>query len=190
MSCRRISRELLERFRFGDLDARSAPHLEHLDLCAVCRTAVGVDRALVHQLQRALRARVADHSPSEGAWEGIRRRALADSPPAGWHQSFFRWARLAPAAAAMAVMVVAVAGARVADRPGAFQGRAVAASWPGLGFQERASNDPDPLHADGWWLRYATPQAGPPRSGLTAYTDPGSEWISRPVSKPSSGLTR
>ena len=54
MSCRRIRRELIERFRFGELDGRSAPHLEHLRGCVECRDDVGLDRVVVRNLQRAL----------------------------------------------------------------------------------------------------------------------------------------
>ena len=76
MSCARISRQVIEFFRFGDLDARSVPHLEHLAVCAACRDEVGLDRGLVIQIQRALAARVDGHAPSPGAWLEIRRRAL------------------------------------------------------------------------------------------------------------------
>ena len=34
MSCHRVSRELLERLRFGELDRRAAPHIDHLAGCA------------------------------------------------------------------------------------------------------------------------------------------------------------
>ena len=62
MSCRRVQRELIERFRFGELDARSAPHLAHLHGCTDCRDEVGLERSVVHHLQRALAERVADRS--------------------------------------------------------------------------------------------------------------------------------
>ncbi|MGH2455899.1 MAG: hypothetical protein ACRDHD_06540, partial [Candidatus Limnocylindria bacterium] len=82
MTCRRVSRELLERFRFGEeLDIRSAPHLDHLQICPTCREEVGIDRALVGQLRRALQARVEGYAPSAASWELVRERALATDAP-------------------------------------------------------------------------------------------------------------
>ena len=118
MSCRRVSRELLERFRFGEeLDLRSDPHLAHLQSCAACRTEVGLDRALVGQLRTALRARVADAAPSPRSWEVVRDRALALDAPRTGLSNVWRWMRLAPAAAAMSLMVFAVAVAQDSQRP-------------------------------------------------------------------------
>ena len=75
MSCRKATRELLERFRFGEeLGEESAPHLEHLRTCAACREEIGLDRTLVRHLQEALRQRVAGAAPPETAWLGIRAR--------------------------------------------------------------------------------------------------------------------
>jgi hypothetical protein len=74
MSCRRIRRELLWLVRFGDFDAGSAPHLEHLAGCQGCRDEVGLDRALVRQLRTALAERIGDASPSPSAWEGVMAR--------------------------------------------------------------------------------------------------------------------
>ena len=71
MSCRRIRRELLWLVRFGDFDAGSAHHLEHLAGCQACRDEVGLDRALVRQLRTALAERIGDASPSPGAWNGV-----------------------------------------------------------------------------------------------------------------------
>ena len=79
MSCRRIRRELLWLVRFGDFDAGSAPHLEHLAGCQGCRDEVGLDRALVRQLRTALAERIGDATPSPSAWEGV----LARMAPAG-----------------------------------------------------------------------------------------------------------
>ena len=122
MSCRRVSRELLERFRFGEeLGPSSEPHLAHLQSCAACRTEVGLDRALVVQLRNALRARVADASPSAGSWQVVRERALAvESAPDGLAAAW-RWIKLAPAAAAMSLMIFAVSVAQDSERPEAIQ---------------------------------------------------------------------
>ncbi|MEP7082676.1 MAG: hypothetical protein ABI841_06835 [Chloroflexota bacterium] len=80
MSCGRVRRELLERFRFGELGPESAPHLDHLAHCHACRDEVGADRAHVAELRRALAARVGDASPPSGAWHGIVREAQHSEP--------------------------------------------------------------------------------------------------------------
>jgi hypothetical protein len=80
MSCRRIRRELLWLVRFGDFDAGSAPHLEHLASCQDCRDEVGLDRALVRQLRTALAARIGDATPSPSAWEGVLARMRQPEP--------------------------------------------------------------------------------------------------------------
>ena len=80
MSCRRIRRELLWLVRFGDFDAGSAPHLEHLAGCQGCRDEVGLDRALVRQLRTALAERIGDASPSPSAWEGVLARMAQPEP--------------------------------------------------------------------------------------------------------------
>lgn len=82
MSCRRIRRELLWLVRFGDFDAGSAPHLDHLASCQDCRDEVGLDRALVRQLRTALAGRVHDASPSPSAWEGVLARMRQPEPSA------------------------------------------------------------------------------------------------------------
>lgn len=187
MSCRRVSRELLERFRFGEeLDSRSDPHLAHLQVCTVCREEVGLDRALVVQLRRVLQARVAEHAPSDRSWEAVRRRALVAEAGPTWPARAIRWARLLPAGAAMAVMVFAVATAREADRPVALQQR----TWPGA--LERASNDPAPQDGAAqlpWWIRWkAAPPISLPASGPTAAIDPSEKLPIAP--QPVSGLIR
>lgn len=103
MSCGRVRRELLERFRFGELGPESAPHLDHLAHCHACRDEVGTDRALVTQLRRALAARVRDASPPSGAWHGIVREARHSEPRAsagwGWWSSLVGRLRVATAMA-------------------------------------------------------------------------------------------
>ncbi len=187
MSCRRVSRELLERFRFGEeLDSRSDPHLAHLQSCTVCREEVGLDHALVVQLRRALQVRVAGHAPSDRSWEAVRRRALVAEMGPTWATRAVRWARLLPAGAATAVMVFAVATAREADRPVALQQR----TWPGV--LERASNDPEPQAATSqvpWWIRWkAAPPISLPASGPIAAIDPAEKLPVAP--QPVSGLIR
>jgi hypothetical protein len=91
MSCRKVCRELVELFRFGELDRRSAPHLEHLAACRSCRDEVGFDRQLVERLRVALAQRIEHEGPSGAAFAAILARAQA-TEPAGWR----RWLRLHP----------------------------------------------------------------------------------------------
>jgi len=158
MSCRRVSRELLERFRFGEeLDVRSEPHLLHLQSCGPCREEVGLDRALVVQLRRALQARVADASPPETTWSAVRARAVAPQPAGHRPSPLIRRLRLMPAAVAVSVMIFAVAVARDADLPA----------------QIRVENRPvyqgtiprfEPKWEIPWYLRYRTVVTVPPSS--------------------------
>lgn len=152
MSCRKVSRELLERFRFGEeLDVRSDPHLAHLQSCGACREEVGLDRALVIQLRRALHARVGAASPSARSWDVVRARALAADAPPRWPAVAWRWMRLVPAAAAMSLMVFAVAVAQDSERPTVIQDR----NWQG--FQVLPA--PEPEWEMPWWLKA---RSGPP----------------------------
>lgn len=185
MSCRRISRELLERFRFGDeLDARSAPHLEHLTECAACREEVGLDRALVLQLQRALRARVAGHDPSPRAFNAVRIRALAEEERVSWPARLFRLARLVPAGAAMALVLAGAISAVDDNRPALLQARTVA--WPGV--MERADNDPLTPNDAGWWLEHQpSPRIPAPATGVIPSIDP-TPILAQTHPKPATGL--
>jgi hypothetical protein len=91
MSCRKVCRELVELFRFGELDRRSAPHLEHLATCRGCRDEVGFDRELVERLRFALAQRIEHEGPSGAAFAAILARAQS-TEPLGWR----RWLRLNP----------------------------------------------------------------------------------------------
>jgi hypothetical protein len=91
MSCRTVCRELIELFRFGELDRRSAPHLEHLAACRGCRDEVGFDRELVERLRVALAQRIEHEGPSGTAFAAILARAQSNEP-LGWR----RWLRLNP----------------------------------------------------------------------------------------------
>ncbi len=187
MSCHRISRELIERFRFGEeLDSRSAPHLAHLVECSACRDEVGLDRALVLQLQRALRARIAGLDPSPRAFNAVRIRALAQDEPVGWRSRLFRLARLVPAGAAMALMLTAVINAAGDNRPTLLQARTVA--WPGV--MERADNDPLTPHEAEWWvLHQPPPPIPPPATGVMPSVDPATQSSSANLPRPPTGLT-
>lgn len=186
MDCQRAARELIEFFRFGELDARSAPHLDHLEVCLACREQVGLDRELVLRLQRALAARVDGHAASPGAWLEIRRRAL-EPEPRTWHSRLLPALRLAPVGA-MAIVVLALLAPVAGFSP--FQMRPELASLPtGQGLQETAINDPvDPYRGHGW-LRYVTPPPpSAPPTGALPTTDPGELLVAR--SDPASGLSR
>lgn len=186
MICRRISQELIDFFRFGDLDARSAPHLDHLEVCVECREAVGLDRELVLQLRRAIAARVDGHAASPGAWLEIRRRALTPEPPT-WRSRLLPVFRLAPVGA-VAVLALALLGPVAGIGP--FRQVPTInsmATWQR--FQEAADNDPvDPYSGRGW-LRYVTaPPPSAPPSGQLAMIDPGGHLV--PHSQPTTGPTQ
>lgn len=112
MSCRKVTRELIEAFRFGELDQRSAAHLEHLEVCEACRTEVGLDQLLVRNLRRALAARLESYAPSPGAWQGVLRRATADAeqPSLSRLMTFARAARTLAAGSAIALAVILTQG--------------------------------------------------------------------------------
>jgi hypothetical protein len=108
VSCSRVRRELLEHFRFPqDLGSRSVPHLAHLESCAACREEVGINRELVEQLRRALRARAEDSDPSAASWELVRRRTV-ERPATPWTTRVLRWGSLLPAAVAGILMFATV----------------------------------------------------------------------------------
>jgi|GEM_PF-2107454 len=186
MSCQRISQEVIDFFRFGELDARSAPHLDHLEVCLACREAVGLDRELVIQLQRALTARVDGHAASPGAWLEIRRRALAPEPPT-WRRRLLPVFRLAPVGA-VAVLALALLGPVTGIGPFR-QVPSIGSMATWQRFQETADNDPvDPYHGLGF-LRYVTaPPPSAPPSGELAVVDPGDHLITR--SQPATGRTQ
>ncbi|MEP7040942.1 MAG: hypothetical protein ABI864_05135, partial [Chloroflexota bacterium] len=133
-----------------ELDLSSEPHLAHLQSCPACRTEVGLDWALVVQLRNALRARVSDASPSPHSWDVVRGRALAaDAPRKGL--SAWRWIRLAPAAAAMSLMIFAVAVTQDSERPAPIQQRNPS-TFQRIPIMEPAWEMP-------WWL---AARVGPP----------------------------
>jgi len=194
MSCRRATRELLQRLRFGEeLDAHSAPHLEHLRTCAACRDEVGLDRALVLQLQRALRARVDGFAPPESAWDGVRQRALAPQGPR-WYAWFSRISsglRAAGAVAAVAlVLILGAQGGSGDDQVANFQLRAT-----GRGEIARANAMPsDPPPRDDPAPFYRTPAPLPPpvsgrMSVIMTYSPTGVGLATvQPPPRPVSGL--
>ncbi|HET9497885.1 MAG TPA: hypothetical protein VFP83_06125 [Candidatus Limnocylindria bacterium] len=166
VGCERIAREVIEFFRFGDLDARSAPHLAHLAVCADCREAVGLDRTVVVQLQRALAARVDGHAASPGAWIEIRRRALEPEAPTLLGR-LLPVLRLAPVGAT-AIVVLALL---VAPNLNPFRVQPHLAggepTWRILEEVE-AMDVADGVQAR-WWLRYITVAA--PHTGAVATFD-------------------
>jgi anti-sigma factor RsiW len=111
MSCSQARRELLEYFALGEeLTSQSGPHLAHLESCADCRREMGIDRELVHNLRRALLARVDGHGPSEASWQQVRSRTV-DRPVRPWTAGVVHWRGMVSAAAAAGMMLFAVATA-------------------------------------------------------------------------------
>jgi hypothetical protein len=169
VDCRRVARELIEFFRFGELDARSAPHLEHLEVCLACRHEVGLDRELVHQMQRALAARVDGHAASPGAWLEIRRRALEEERPT-WRARLQPAARLGWVGATAIVLLALVAPAGLS--PFDVQPELAYREPTWQNFEEAASGELVDPYAGRWWLRYATPAPSALASGSLATVDP------------------
>jgi hypothetical protein len=70
---------------------------------------VGIDRALVEQLRRALQERVEGSAPSASSWEVVRQRTI-DRPARRWTVLVRQWSGMLPAAVA-GIMMFAVATA-------------------------------------------------------------------------------
>lgn len=104
MSCSRVRRELLAQMAFNE--ELGGPHLAHLESCVECRQEVGIDRALVRQLRRALQERIEGSAPPAAAWELVRRRTV-DSPQPPWTARLLRWGGMASALAA-GIMTIAL----------------------------------------------------------------------------------
>lgn len=115
MSCHKVSRALLERFRFGELDADCDEYLAHVERCRDCQDEIAIDRALAERLRQALRERVVDFEPSPAVWRAVRLQAADPEPPGPWWSTFVlsltRGMRvMVPAAAVMLAAVLAWAG--------------------------------------------------------------------------------
>jgi hypothetical protein len=156
MSCARVCRELLELSRFGELDVRSAPHIEHLVDCRACRDVIGLDRALVQQLRVALQARIDGASPSSAAWDGILRRT--QRPEAGLSAWFRRRSalvlsrlRTATAVSATALAVLIASSTQV----GILQQHAAPSPRPQSGAGERFERQSLLAEARDGYLRIA-----------------------------------
>ncbi|HEX5579274.1 MAG TPA: hypothetical protein VFY43_06380 [Candidatus Limnocylindria bacterium] len=196
MTCRKARRELLERFRFGEeLDARSAPHLEHLQTCPDCREEVGLDRALVGQLRRALQARVEGYDPSPSSWQLVRARALAsDGAPslwAGWLGRLGSGMRAAGAVAAVGLVVMLGTIGNGQDDVAAFQLRATGRGE--MQYSDQLPSDLPPYHAQRVW--YPPTPLPKPAAGrfsvIMAYDTTGDPVATvRPVPRPVAGLLR
>jgi anti-sigma factor RsiW len=104
MSCHKVSRALLERFRFGELDADCDKYLAHVERCRECQDAIAVDRELARHLRLTLRQRIDDFEPSPAVWRAVRLQAADPEPPGPW------WATaVLSVSRAMRVMVPAAA---------------------------------------------------------------------------------
>ena len=107
VSCKRARSELLDYFAFGEeLGSRSDPYLAHVQTCAECRTEIGIDRALVKNLRRALRERVDGRAPSAASWQLVRRRTVDRQEPA-WASRLVQWGGMASAATAAVILLFA-----------------------------------------------------------------------------------
>jgi anti-sigma factor RsiW len=84
MTCHKVSRLLLERFRFGELDADCDKYLAHVERCRECQDEIAVDRALAGQLRRTLRERIEGFEPSPAVWRAVRLQAADPEPPGPW----------------------------------------------------------------------------------------------------------
>ncbi len=115
MTCHKVSRLLLERFRFGELDADCDQYLAHVERCRECQDEIAVDRALAGQLRRTLRERVDGFEPSPAVWRAVRLQAADPEPPGPWWSNavltLTRSMRvMVPAAALMLAAVLAWTG--------------------------------------------------------------------------------
>ena len=103
------------------------------------------------------------------AFNAVRIRALAADTPQPWSERVFRWARLAPAGAAMVLMLVAaVRGEPQPARPARRAERS-----PGR--DPRSAPTPVTLtpHEEAWWIQYQpTPEIRLPATGVMASFDP------------------
>lgn len=162
MSCSRVRREILEHFRFrAELGPGSSPHLAHLESCAACREEVGIDRALVEQLRRALRERVEGGAPSAAAWDQVRRRTI-DRPARTFSARVLQWGRLFPAAIA-GVLMFAIATASQGGVPELTQAQQPAAQTQPAADAEQPAEAP--RWEPPWWSKYRTKQPVPTMTG-------------------------
>ncbi|HEX2195048.1 MAG TPA: hypothetical protein VHK63_08860 [Candidatus Limnocylindria bacterium] len=122
MSCHKVSRALLERFRFGELDADCDQLLAHVERCRGCQDDIAVDRALATQLRIALRRRVDGFEPSPAVWRAVRLQAADPEPPGPWWASAIlsvaRTMRVAVPAAAVLLAAVLTWTGSDGDRAG------------------------------------------------------------------------
>lgn len=125
MSCHKVSRALLERFRFGELDAGCDEYLEHVERCSDCQDEIAVDRIVAGQLRRALRERVEGLEPSPAVWRAVRLQATDPEPRvAWWAQAVLSLSRamrvMVPATAVMLAAVLTISAPQVGtDEPSA-----------------------------------------------------------------------
>ena len=121
MSCHKVSRALLERFRFGELDADCDAYLAHLERCRACQDEIAVDRELAERLRLALRERVTGFEPSPAVWRAVRLQAADPEPPGRWSGLVVSLSRgmrvMVPAAAVMLAAVLAWSQPATEDGP-------------------------------------------------------------------------
>ena len=130
MSCHKVSRALLERLRFGELDADCDEYLEHVERCGDCQREIAIDRALASQLRRTLRARVEGFEPSPAVWRAVRLQAADPEPPGSLVSRVLmglgrRMAVMVPAASVLLAAVLAISS-NPSDVDGGAAGRILA----------------------------------------------------------------
>jgi anti-sigma factor RsiW len=185
MSCSRARRELLELFALGEeLGPRSGPHLAHLESCADCRREMGIDRALVENLRRALRARVEGRAPSEGSWGLVRRRTV-DRPMRPWTVRVVHWGGIASAAAAGIMMFAVATAPGTTLFPGTESPFVASAARRAVPPVEEARGWP-PEHSS----TYPAPQTYPPLPGWPMQTQISDEAATRDGEPPIPGRMR
>ena len=133
MSCRNVSRALLERFRFGELDADCDAYLAHVERCRNCQDEIAIDRELAERLRRALRERVTGFEPSPAVWRAVRLQAADPEPPGRWSTLVVSLSRgmrvMVPAAALMLAAVLAWSQPTTDDGPSLLSPLASRMQW-------------------------------------------------------------
>ncbi len=147
MSCHNVSRALLERFRFGELDADCDAYLAHVERCRACQDEIAVDRELAERLRVALRERVTGFEPSPAVWRAVRLQAADPEPPGRWSTLVLSLTRamrvMVPTAALMLAAVLAWSGSATDAGPSFVSPLASRLQWQEQLTETASVKDPD-----------------------------------------------